>query len=148
MTLFIGKPPRAFQRFLARFIRYRLHVFAFLTLAANPFPGFTGAAGTYPLDLELPADPQRQNRWKTLFRLVLVIPALDRLRSASWARSSPPRSSRGSSPWSLGRAPWGLRNLDGLRAPLRRADERVPVLLTDAYPHASPLEGDETTTEA
>ena len=29
----------------ARFVRYRFHVYAFLTLAANPFPGFTGEAG-------------------------------------------------------------------------------------------------------
>ena len=49
-------------------------MFAFLYLAANPFPAFGGRAGTYPLDLELPA-PARQNRWKTGFRIVLLIPA-------------------------------------------------------------------------
>ena len=49
------------------YIRYRLHVYAFLLLVANPFPGFTGAPGRYPLDLEVDG-PQRQNRWKTGFR--------------------------------------------------------------------------------
>src|SRR5689334_2428152 len=65
-TLIMGRPPRPFQRFLGAFVRYQFHIFAFLSLAANPFPGFTGTAGTYPLDLALPAEPQRQNRWKTL----------------------------------------------------------------------------------
>ena len=49
-------------------------MYAFLYLAANPFPGFTGAPGRYPLDLELPPEPQRQNRWKTAFRWILFDP--------------------------------------------------------------------------
>ena len=47
---------------------------AFVFLVANPFPGFTGTPGSYPVDLEIPP-PERQNRWKTLFRLFLAIPA-------------------------------------------------------------------------
>ena len=53
-TLFTGTPPRAFHQFLSRYIRYALHVAAFIYLVANPFPGFTGKSGTYPLDLVLP----------------------------------------------------------------------------------------------
>ena len=30
-----------------------MHVGAFLFLIGGPFPGFTGAAGSYPVDLEL-----------------------------------------------------------------------------------------------
>ena len=41
-------------------------------------------------------------------------------------RCSPPRCSPGSSRWSRGSAPSGLRNLVGVRAALRGAGERVP----------------------
>ena len=60
---------------IERFLRYGTHVWAYLTLAANPFPGFTGEAGSYPVDLEL-VEPERQNRWTAVFRLILAIPAL------------------------------------------------------------------------
>jgi len=36
--------------FLARFVRYATHVYAFLNLAAEPFPGIGGRPG-YPIDL-------------------------------------------------------------------------------------------------
>ena len=53
-TLFTGTPPAGLHRFLSRYVRYSLHVNAFIYLAANPFPGFAGEEGRYPLDLELP----------------------------------------------------------------------------------------------
>ena len=142
VTLIMGRPPRAFQRFLGAYVRYQFHIFAFLTIAANPFPGFTGKAGSYPLDLALPADPQRQNRWKTLFRAILVIPAafvsfglVIALYIASiftWFASLV----RGS-------APWGLRNLMAYALRYVAQVNAYLYLLTDAYPHASPLEGEE-----
>ena len=73
-----------------------LHVYAFGSLAANPFPGFTGAAGRYPLDLVLSEEPQRQNRWKTLFRLFLAVPAWIVSIALGYALFVAP-SSRGSS---------------------------------------------------
>jgi hypothetical protein len=48
---------------------------AYVNLAANPFPGFSGEAGSYPVDLEVP-EPGRQSRWKAAFRLVLAVPAI------------------------------------------------------------------------
>jgi hypothetical protein len=74
-ALILGRLPRALHRFLAAYLRYSTHVFAFLFLTANPFPGFTGTAGSYPVDPELP-EPERQKRLVTLFRLFLAIPAL------------------------------------------------------------------------
>ena len=74
-TLATGRPPEALYRFLAAYVRYSTHVGAFVLLAANPFPGFTGAAGSYPVDVEV-APRERQHRLKTLFRIVLAIPAL------------------------------------------------------------------------
>ena len=69
-----GRSPRPLARFLSAYIRYATHVGAFLYVAGNPFPGFLGAAGSYPLDVRI--DPfARQSRWITLFRLPLMIPA-------------------------------------------------------------------------
>jgi hypothetical protein len=67
-------PPQSLFRFLRAYARYSTHVQAFVALTANPFPGFTGAAGSYPVDPELPG-PERQDRLVTLFRLFLAIPA-------------------------------------------------------------------------
>ena len=70
VTLFAGRPARAAAPLPRRATSATASTSsAFLFLAANPFPGFTGAPGRYPLDLELPR-PERQNRWKTGFRLV------------------------------------------------------------------------------
>jgi Domain of unknown function (DUF4389) len=74
-ALVIGRLPRPFHRFLSAYLRYTTHLGAFVLLTANPFPGFTGTPGRYPVDPELP-DPERQNRLVTLFRLFLAIPAL------------------------------------------------------------------------
>ncbi len=74
-ALAIGRSPRPLARFLFAYIRYATHVGAFLYVAGNPFPGFVGAAGSYPLDVRM--DPfARQSRWITLFRLPLMVPAV------------------------------------------------------------------------
>ncbi len=72
-TLFAGQSPDVLHNFLAAYVRYAIHVGAYLFLAAQPFPDFTGAPG-YPVDVEI-APPQPQNRWKVAFRIVLAIPA-------------------------------------------------------------------------
>ena len=74
-ALVTGRAPLPFHRFLARYVRYTTHLGAFLFLVGNPFPGFVGRAGTYPVDLELP-EPEPQKRLVTLFRLLLAFPAL------------------------------------------------------------------------
>jgi hypothetical protein len=108
-------------------------------LVGNPFPGFTGAAGTYPLDLEVEG-PQRQNRWKTGFRIILAIPSFlvsTALGGALFASAV--------LTWfyalAKGTAPWGLRNLSAYALRYDAQNEAYILLLTDAYPHASPLEG-------
>lgn len=139
-TLFTGRPPRVFHRFIAAYLRYQQHVLAFVSLAANPFPGFTGAAGTYPLDLVLPDEPQRQSRWKTFFRILLSIPAiivgvvlfygLVVAGFLTWFAAL-----------ITGSAPWGLRNLMAYALRYLAQVNAYVLLLTDRYPHASPLEG-------
>jgi hypothetical protein len=139
VTLFTGRPAEGLQRFLARFVRYAFHVYAYIVLAANPFPGFVGDPGSYPLDLELPG-PAPQNRWKTGFRLFLAIPAAiisGALGGAvivaailTWFYALV----RGS-------APWGLRNLMAYGLRYGAQLNAYMLLLTDTYPFASPLEG-------
>lgn len=73
-TLFSGVPPRPLHAFLARFVRYATHVYAYLNLGAEPLPGFAGKPG-YPIDLEI-GPPSRQNRWSVAFRHILALPAL------------------------------------------------------------------------
>jgi hypothetical protein len=74
VTLINGRSPDSLHRFFAAYVRYQTHVFAFITLTANPFPGFTGAAGSYPVDVAI-AEPQQQDRVTVAFRLILAIPA-------------------------------------------------------------------------
>jgi Domain of unknown function (DUF4389) len=141
-TLIMGRPPRPFHRFISAYLRYQLHVFAFVSLAANPFPGFTGTPGRYPLGLVLPAEPQRQHRAKTLFRLFLAIPAwlvgivlIHALFVAAFFT------------WFValvrGEAPWGMRNLMAYALRYQSQVNAYVFLITDRYPHASPLEGEE-----
>jgi len=143
VTLFSGTPARVLHRFISTYIRYRLHVTAFLLLVANPFPGFTGTPGTYPLDLDVEG-PQRQNRWKTGFRILLAIPALlvdTALGGALFTAAV--------LTWFYalvtGSAPWGLRNLSAYALRYDAQTNAYLYLVTDVYPHASPLEGEDTT---
>jgi hypothetical protein len=73
-TLFAGRSEADVQSFSARWVRYATHVYAYLLLAANPWPRFSGKPDTYPIDLEIDP-PEPQPRLVTLFRIVLVIPA-------------------------------------------------------------------------
>ena len=139
VTLFRGTPGRSLHGFASRYVRYQLHVYSFLFLAANPFPGFDGAPGRYPLDLQLPA-PARQNRWKTGFRVVLAIPALLVNSALSYGLYAAAFLT-----WFValarGSAPWGLRNFSAYALRYQAQANAYLLLLTDAYPHASPLEG-------
>jgi len=145
VTLFRGTPAAGLHRFLTRYVRYRLHVLAFVYLVGNPFPGFAGQEGSYPLDLEV-AGPARQNRWKTAFRIVLIIPALfisGALGGALFAAAL--------LTWFYalvrGSAPWGLRNLSAYALRYDAQLQAYLLLLTDRYPHASPLEGEDEPAE-
>jgi hypothetical protein len=72
--LFLGRVPDGLHSFIAGFVRYATHVNAYFSIAANPFPGFTGSAG-YPIEVEI-APAAQQNRLTILFRMILAIPAL------------------------------------------------------------------------
>ena len=38
-ALFTKRVPAGLHNFLASYLRYQVHVFAYITLAANPYPG-------------------------------------------------------------------------------------------------------------
>lgn len=139
VALFRGRPADSLHRFASAWIRYRLHVYAFLYLVANPFPGFVGDPGRYPLNVELPP-PERQNRWKTGFRIALAIPAIAVSSALGGALLSAAVLT-----WFhalvRGNATWGLRNLAAYALRYQSQLDAYLLLVTDAYPHASPLEG-------
>ena len=136
VTLFAGRPAGALHRFIAAYLRYLTHTTAFVYLVANPFPGFTGRAGSYPVDLHI-APPARQSRWKTGFRLILAIPGLivaGALGTAFWLVAL--------FGWFvgliLGRMPRGLRNLGVFALRYHAQVAAYAWILTDRYPYSGP----------
>ncbi len=73
--LFTGRSPEGLRDIYAMWVRYAVHVYAFLYLAAGPFPGFLGKQGSYPVEVEIPPGGP-QNRWSIGFRFLLAFPAL------------------------------------------------------------------------
>jgi len=127
-----GTSPQGLHNFLAAYVRYQVHVLAYLLLVANPFPGFAGKAGSYPLDVEIDP-PERQNRWVTGFRLFLAIPAFmigSALGTAAWLA--------GFFSWFHGlfraEVPRGLRNLGAYSLRYQAQVVGYLYLLTSRYP--------------
>lgn len=134
--LFTGIPPAGLHRFLAAYTRYQQHVFAYLYVVANPFPGFTGERGSYPIEIRI-AERAPQNRWTVGFRLVLALPAL--LLGAAYGTLLAAVALLG---WfaSLftGTMPLGLRNAGALAVRYSAQLYGYLFLLTDAYPYSGP----------
>ncbi|HEX5593840.1 MAG TPA: DUF4389 domain-containing protein [Solirubrobacterales bacterium] len=136
VTLIAGTSPQWVHRFFTRYVRYQLHVGAFLYLVGNPFPGFAGAAGSYPVELHV-AERQRQNRWTVGFRLFLAIPAL--LLTSVFSQLLLVVAVFG---WFVGlftaRMPLGLRNLGAFALRYSAQTYAYLLLLTEAYPYSGP----------
>jgi hypothetical protein len=144
VALVTGIVPSSLHRFIAAYVRYATHVFAFLTVVGGRFPGFVGRQGSYGIDLEI--DPRvRQSRWVTLFRLFLAIPAFLVSGALSGALFV-----IGFLGWWYalfsGRMPEGLRNLGAACLRYSAQTYAYYFLLTQRYPFGSPIleEGDET----
>ena len=131
-TLIMGRSPDGLHNFLATFMRYATHVRAYVLLIADPFPGFTGREGTYPIDLEV-APPEDQNRLTVFFRVILAIPALlltnilgnlsQLLAIFSWFIALV-----------MGRVPEGLRNFAAFALRFETQTYAYLLLLTPRYP--------------
>jgi hypothetical protein len=136
ITLFTGRLPDRLHRFFSAYLRYALHLSAFFYLVGNPFPGFMGRAGSYPVDLELPTR-ERQNRWITGFRFILALPAL--LVSSALGGLLLVVAILG---WfaSLvtGRMPAGLQRMGAFVLRYNAQVHGYLLLLTDRYPYSGP----------
>jgi uncharacterized protein DUF4389 len=139
VTVFRGRPAAPLHRFVAALLRYQTHVYAYLQLVANPFPGFTGRPGSYPVDLELPV-PERQNRWVTGFRFFLALPAFFIAGALSTVAYIAAIFS-----WfyalARGRVPRGLRNVGALSLRYGAQSSGYLALITDRYPYSGPTAG-------
>jgi hypothetical protein len=136
-ALATGRTPSPLHRFIAAYVRYSTHLFAFLYLIGRRFPGFTGRAGSYGIDVEI-APPERQNRWKTLFRLFLAIPAIILAGALGGVAFI-----IGFFAWwyalVTGRMPEGLRNLGAACVRYTAQTYAYLLLLTDRYPYGAPV---------
>lgn len=135
-ALATGRVPAALHRFIAAWVRYALHVGAFLLLVGGPFPGFVGGAGSYPVDVVIDS-PLRQHRVVTLFRLMLAVPAL--ALNVAYASVALVVALLGW--WAAlvtGRMPEGLRNLGAVSLRYTAQVDAYLLLLTDRYPYSAP----------
>jgi len=135
-ALATGRTPSPLHRFLAAFLRYTTHLSAFVYLVANPFPGFTGTPGVYPVDVEIDG-PARQNRWITGFRGLLAFPAFLLLSALSSLLLAAALLG-----WFYalvrGRLTPGLRNLGAYVLRYQAQAYGYVLLLTDRYAHSAP----------
>ena len=136
VTLIAATSPQWLHRFLAAYVRYQLQVSAFLYLVGNPFPGFVGAEGTYPVDPHV-APRRRQNRWTVLFRLVLAVPALILAGVFGWLLGVVAILG-----WfaalATGRMPVGLRNAGAFALRYTAQTCAYLLLVSPAYPYSGP----------
>ncbi len=136
VALVLGRSARPLHRFLAAYVRYASHVSAYLFLVGNPFPGFTGRPGVYPVDVEIDG-PGPQRRLVTLFRLVLAVPAF-----LVYGTLSAVLAVAAFFAWFAalitGRMPRGLRSLGAFAIRYGAQTTAYWVVLTDRYPHALP----------
>jgi hypothetical protein len=144
-TLFAGQSPAGLHNFLAAYVRYAIHVGAYLLLAAEPFPDFLGKRG-YPVDVEI-APPQPQNRWKVGFRILLAIPALlivGTLMPGGYGSSSSTGLAGVAAvfgwfaAFGLERIPRGLRDAVAYALSYSAQLYAYLFLLTDRYPNSDP----------
>ena len=137
LALVIGRVPEPVHRFLTAFVRYSTHLLAFVYVVGRRFPGFTGRAGSYGIDLDI-APAARQSRWKTLFRLFLALPAL-LLASALGGVALLVAVLAWWYALATARMPEGLRNLGA--SCLRYSAQTYAYLLvvTDRYPYGAPV---------
>jgi len=74
-ALIAGVPASGLHSFYGSYVRYSSQVYAYVSLAADPYPGFLGEPRTYVVDVDI-AGPERQPRWTILLRLLLALPPL------------------------------------------------------------------------
>jgi hypothetical protein len=134
-ALITGRVPTGLHNFIASWLRYATHVYAYLFMLADPYPPFSGSS-TYPVDLQI-APPEPQSRLKTFFRIILAIPALIiagvlrylglAIAVIGWFAAL-----------FLGRMPKGLRDTGAWTLRVDQQTYAYTSLLTDRYPQFGP----------
>jgi hypothetical protein len=137
VALVTGRVPDSLHRFLAAYIRYATHLIAFVYLIGRRFPGFTGRAGSYGIDLEIDP-PTAQSRWKTLFRFFLSLPALI-LASALGGVALVIAFLAWWYALVTGRMPEGMRNLGAACLRYSAQTYAYALLVTSHYPYGAPI---------
>lgn len=135
-TLIRGTSPEGLHRFLAAYVRYQTHVYAYLFLIADPFPAFTGREGSYRVEATIEG-PREQNRWIVGFRVILVLPAL-LIGSAYGGLITIVAFLGWFAALANGHMPLGLRNAGALAIRYLAQLSGYELLLTDAYPYSGP----------
>ena len=152
-ALLLGRLPIPLHRFLAAYVRYGAHVFAYLLLATRRFPGFLGQPG-YEFDIEIDP-PVRQRRLGVLVRQFLAFPAaLLAIAIGAGVLFQYPTPIPVALPlwggiiwfaflawWAalaVGRTPAGIRDFTVYGIGYRAQHSAYALLLTSCYPHASP----------
>jgi hypothetical protein len=148
---FPGRLPQPLHRFLAAYVRYASHVTAFFYLVGGPFPGFVGAPGSYPVDIEIDP-PARQGRWGLVFRGFLALPAL--LIAGTYSGITFTVGVLGwFSSLARGRMPVGMTNIGAVSIRYQAQTWAYLLLLTPRYPYSAPAledapeSGEESTEE-
>ena len=132
ITLVRGRSPDRVHGWLSRFLRYQTHVYAYLYLVADPYPRFRGERGTYPIDLAI-GPPAPQARWKTLLRIVWVIPAYVLATALGYVLAIVAFLGYFFA-LALGRYPRGFRDLGAYALRYQAQTFAYLLLLTDRYP--------------
>lgn len=75
--MFTKRYPQGLYSFVAGFIRYSGRLGGFVTLAADPFPPFSGGSRPdYPVRIEVAGPQPEYSRAKTFFKVVLYFPQM------------------------------------------------------------------------
>jgi uncharacterized protein DUF4389 len=132
VAIFTGRVPDGLHNFLAQYTRYEGHVYAYVMLVADPYPGFGGTEGSYPVDVRI-APPEKQSRLTVLFRIILAIPALVLTYVINYLSQILVFFA-----WfvclALGRMPEGMRNLLAFTLRYHLQTQAYLRLLTQRYP--------------
>lgn len=129
------RSPARLHRFLAGYLRFATHVYAYTGLLADPYPGFTGRPG-YPVDLVV-ADPARQDQLTVVFRAVYAVPTMF-IASAYGCVAGVAMVLGWFATLARAEMPLGLRNAIALWLRYNQQALGYLFVLTDRYPYGGP----------